>query len=404
MDILDKFFKKFSYKFPKGYPDINDAQDMLMLEGILKEIGIDLNEAFTIFPTSEEEIKNPKIKEIFKIIKQYPNLKLKDPIVLDPNKPQTVKVTRSLQRDSQFVEFFSNQLGIKLDPTSTTGGKYKGVTIKWGEGSRGGRGIESKGLKFEGELETDLNLYNIEGLTEENKSKFKYPDIIIEMSKEIGIKPGNFTVKLEGDKNQSRPLKFEGGNPIVGFSAGTAAATLTDLTITKENTPYYISAKFGNTLTFFNSGVTKIFPSDQIKAGEITNSLGKILLETFGIDNKTFCRVFNEYGETNFSKESGPSPKYSQSKIKGLIKSGIGEGYYMAHGGTKGDQFYEIDSSYSDVASDTSSPDVYYGGLGGDGKRIDIVFESPTYRFKVNIRNKAGGLYPTHIMCDYKKK
>ncbi len=44
MDILDKFFKKFSYKFPKGYPDINDEQDMLMLEGILKEIGIDLKE------------------------------------------------------------------------------------------------------------------------------------------------------------------------------------------------------------------------------------------------------------------------------------------------------------------------------------------------------------------------
>ena len=47
MDVLDKFFKKFSYKFPKGYPDINDAQDMLMLEGILKEMGVNLNEADT---------------------------------------------------------------------------------------------------------------------------------------------------------------------------------------------------------------------------------------------------------------------------------------------------------------------------------------------------------------------
>ena len=45
MDVLDKFFKKFSYKFPKGYPDINDEQDMLMLEGMLKEMGIELNEA-----------------------------------------------------------------------------------------------------------------------------------------------------------------------------------------------------------------------------------------------------------------------------------------------------------------------------------------------------------------------
>lgn len=45
MDVLDKFLRKVSYKFPKGYPDINDAQDMLMLEGMLKEIGIELNEA-----------------------------------------------------------------------------------------------------------------------------------------------------------------------------------------------------------------------------------------------------------------------------------------------------------------------------------------------------------------------
>ena len=47
MDILEKFLRKVSYKFPKGYPDINDVQDMLMLEGMLKEMGIDLNEADT---------------------------------------------------------------------------------------------------------------------------------------------------------------------------------------------------------------------------------------------------------------------------------------------------------------------------------------------------------------------
>jgi hypothetical protein len=47
---------------------------------------------------------------------------------------------------------------------------------------------------------------------------------------------------------------------------------------------------------------------------------------------------------------------------------------------------------------------VYYGGIDGKGKRIDLVFESAKYFFKVNIRNKQGGLYPTHIMCDYKAK
>ena len=59
MDVLDKFFKKFSYKFPKGYPDINDAQDMLMLEGMLKEMGIDLNE-LTVSPTYQTRgVSNP---------------------------------------------------------------------------------------------------------------------------------------------------------------------------------------------------------------------------------------------------------------------------------------------------------------------------------------------------------
>ena len=41
MDVLDKFFKKYSYKFPKGYPDLKDKQDILLLESILEnEFGI----------------------------------------------------------------------------------------------------------------------------------------------------------------------------------------------------------------------------------------------------------------------------------------------------------------------------------------------------------------------------
>lgn len=47
MNIIEQFLRKVSYKFPKGYPDINDPKDWLMLEGMLKELGIDLNEADT---------------------------------------------------------------------------------------------------------------------------------------------------------------------------------------------------------------------------------------------------------------------------------------------------------------------------------------------------------------------
>ena len=31
MDAFDLFFKKYAYKFPKGYPDINDESDKKLL-------------------------------------------------------------------------------------------------------------------------------------------------------------------------------------------------------------------------------------------------------------------------------------------------------------------------------------------------------------------------------------
>ena len=45
MDIFDKFFTKFAYKFDKGYPDMNNAQDVLLLESLLSEV---LGEEFNI--------------------------------------------------------------------------------------------------------------------------------------------------------------------------------------------------------------------------------------------------------------------------------------------------------------------------------------------------------------------
>lgn len=38
MDTFDKFFKKFAYKFDKGYPDMNNSQDVLLLENILSKV------------------------------------------------------------------------------------------------------------------------------------------------------------------------------------------------------------------------------------------------------------------------------------------------------------------------------------------------------------------------------
>ena len=38
MNIFDNFFQKFAYKFDKGYPDMNNVQDVLLLELLISEV------------------------------------------------------------------------------------------------------------------------------------------------------------------------------------------------------------------------------------------------------------------------------------------------------------------------------------------------------------------------------
>ena len=38
--VFDKFFTKFAYKFPKGYPDMDNPTDVALIESYLKDLGI----------------------------------------------------------------------------------------------------------------------------------------------------------------------------------------------------------------------------------------------------------------------------------------------------------------------------------------------------------------------------
>ena len=42
MDVLEKFLYSIAYKFPKGYPDMKNEQDILILENEFRKLGIDL--------------------------------------------------------------------------------------------------------------------------------------------------------------------------------------------------------------------------------------------------------------------------------------------------------------------------------------------------------------------------
>ena len=55
MDVLEKFLYSIAYKFPKGYPDMKNEQDILILENELLKFGIDLKEV----ALAPSELKKP---------------------------------------------------------------------------------------------------------------------------------------------------------------------------------------------------------------------------------------------------------------------------------------------------------------------------------------------------------
>lgn len=224
----------------------------------------------------------------------------------------------------------------------------------------------------------------------------------------------------EGGFNKARPLKKRGSNIII--SAGGAdtlniGSTLTDITLEIAGKPVYLSVKFGSTLSFFNCGVKgggtgklSLFPEQKLKSGEIPAD-GQLYLDMFGINHQKFLDVWENYGKTGGPTVPGHIAETTLSSkgkraLEDLIKSGVGYGYWMCHYTGSALHFYEIDRKYMEDAATllSNKVEVNYGGVSGTGKRIDMIFETKTYEFKFNIRNKQGGVYPTHSNGDYYKK
>jgi len=224
----------------------------------------------------------------------------------------------------------------------------------------------------------------------------------------------------EGGKNQARPLKKKGSNIVIsagGTTTNDIGKTLTDITLTVNDKPVYLSVKFGSTLSFFNCGIKgtgkgklNLFPEAKLKAGEIPDD-GQEYLNMFGIDQQKFLDVFANYGTKNGPTvenhiEDTTLDNSGKAALQEMIKSGVGYGYWMVHYTGSKLECYEIDKNYMNKAASLvgNTVEINYGGATGKGKRIDMLFETKSYEFKFNIRNKQGGVYPTHTNGDYYKK
>lgn len=306
--------------------------------------------------------------------------------VLKPNQ-RKVFVVGKLQGQNTRKEYPLN----KLQKSEEFGGQPAGGTRV------------NKGIQFEHDF-VDVSNKILSGQKYDGKYARQITKIMERTAKEVGSP----VVKVEpvGGMNQPRPLAESSGQmyiePAQHYKHGEK---LTDINYIHANgKKSYLSLKYSSTLTFMNAGVVQALPAKEIKEGTIKNPLGKQILETFSIDNDIFCDVFNKYGKG--TKFPTVKTRINATKLKKFLQTCIGSNYWMVHGMDGGKiYFWEMSRERNPMfASVSGNVEIQYGGKQGRGKRIDIVFSNRYFDFKVNIRNKQGGLYPSHIMCDYTSK
>ena len=278
--------------------------------------------------------------------------------------------------------------------------------IKFGDGSSGNRGAQNRGNAFEYEFVNSLIKWregNLDGIDPTVLSTIE------DLDKKYGIGEGDpkaFKVAAEGAANNRRPLTFTNGIRVSNPNGtGTDVGKLvTDVTVLWKNKmglqkTLYLSLKFESTVTFFNVGIKTILTKSEIQSGKITNKDGLALLELFKIDPAKFCQIFN--GELKQGSKETVIP--DKTGLKTLLETGIGHNYHVIHKMPGKIKSYQVDEQYMRTAASPVSQEIFYGGKGGAGKRIDIVVKSSTYEFKLNIRDTQGtDGYPTRMMCDFK--
>jgi len=357
--------------------------------------------AFTFFPESVGEIKQTlngdKVK-IDEIISIFANLKMdfpkiNTPINIDPKNISKININRAFVGDVDLTRL-------------KTKSKVTKITMKFGNGSSGGRGVKNVGNAFEGIFAQEIrNWWNGEPVEAKALKAIKEIDELHNMTK-----CQELNVKEVGELNNKRPFVFTPTLHIgsqIPVKNNNLGPIVTDITLecmaNKKTKNMYLSLKTGTTVTFFNSGIKTVLTPSEIKSGLIKNENGLKILDMFNINNALFCEIFNGNLKKGYSEDIWKTMSTKQkADLKNFLKSGIGHGYTIVHKLSSGIKVYEIDENYLNSAATPKSCTVYYGGKTGTGKRIDMEIETGHYILKLNIRDTQGGDgYPTRMMCDY---
>ena len=276
-------------------------------------------------------------------------------------------------------------------------GKTKNIILAGGA-------VASRGHGFEYDFVNDLQTLQANGVFD--AADYRYPNIIKDVIEKFGITENSvLLIDAVGSLNSKREVNITDNGIVIGNGKNLDIGSIvTDVTLTVDNTEYYISLKLGNTVQFSNTGLVGLFPKEDVLDGTIQSEAGKKLLDMLGIDDKIFCDVYNSYGKKKFKAQHELEKSIDSKALEAFVQSSMGHGYYMLHlsDNQKTYQFEQITLEYMKRACQIKSKiGILYGGVTGGAKNVLAEFRTNDFKFEIDFRNRSGGIEPTVMGTKY---
>ena len=403
---LDELLLEWSYRSEKGYPSLDSPSDISVLKQILEKLKIPSNE---IIDNIEEGTKASNTRNAIAKILDSPEGKEAG---LTPMKNNyRIGNKNNIDKD-QFMEIllkvFDNPTIKIVDPPESGSSKYNMFEFETEEGLVQ---ITLAGGANKGEVyEQDL-LTKIQGSVGFPIDEIEFPDIQ-KLFQTIGIDPENLTpddAEFMGAADTKRQLSFEGPTDL--------GAKVADLVIHAEQ-DIYLSIKNRKGSGIYNGGNVPfvylneegIAVFDESKYDE--KPLFREIFEACGIDPQRMADGLTAYiTQEGEASEWEPSTDVDLTKVKNLLASSFGYGYWYVREKAKGEIFvHYIDGEQGayDMVGELNANAVKIKYPGTNTKALDVVIDTNSpilskdddktpLRYQIVVRNASGKTLPARL-------
>ena len=405
---LNELLVEWSYRTEKGYPDLDNPSDILILKTLLEKVDIPFNEVISNIKEGTKAANSRKAIDIIlnsKYAQEHGFKKMSN--------AYRIGNLGKIDKD-RFIEIindlFNNPKITVYDPGSgpNTSSKYNMFEFNLEDEGlvqiylAGGA---NKGEKYEQDI-----LERIQSSLGKNINEIEFDDIK-KLFQTIGLNPSNLKpdqAQFMGASDTKRQLSFDGPSNL-GEKVG-------DIVI-KTTPPIYLSIKDkkgsgiynGGNITFITMEDNKaIF--DQSKYND--KPLFREIFEACGINPQRIADGINSYiSKKGQQSQWQTSTDVDLNKIKKLLASSFGFGYWYVREKSKGDIFIHYingEQGAYDMVGELNSNAVKVKYPGTTSKNMEIVIQtnSPVFKQKegttplaylIVMRNAQGKILPMRL-------